>query len=238
MDFIKRARDAGRSVYGELKRVRRGLPKPPPFPSLEGADPSGPIAMGGALSPALLLTAYRQGFFPRPERGTIGWLSPDPRAVIDPAQLHVPKRLRQVIRQGRFEVTFDRACEETLRACARPDTWLSEPLIAALLTLHQQGVVHSVEAWREGSLVGGAYGVSLGAVFAAESMFHREDNAGRVALVALFERLAGLGYGLIDLQTQSCPPALTLFKPQSLSRREFCARLEALVDQPTRAWTS
>src|SRR5687767_10123708 len=158
------------------------------------------------LDPTTILSAYAQGAFPMAdEDGRIRWYTADPRGVIPLDDgFHVPGTLRQTLRQQRFEIRVDHDFEATMRACmaARPgNTWINEELIAAYARLHRLGYAHSVEAWREGRLAGGLYGISLGAAFFGESMFHRERDASKVALVALVGRLVERGYELLDAQT-------------------------------------
>src|SRR5438477_533968 len=157
------------------------------------------------LDPETLLSAYAQGIFPMAERdGSIRFYTADPRGVIplDPPQaFHVPGTLRQVVRQGRFKIRINHDFPATMRGCMknRPGgTWINEELIAAYLRLHEMGFAHSVEAWHEGELAGGLYGVSLGGAFFGESMFHRKSDASKVALVHLVERLRARGFELLD----------------------------------------
>ena len=137
------------------------------------------------------------------EDGEIGWFSPDPRGIIPLDTFHVPARLARIVRSGRFEIRVDTAFESVMRACAeRPDdgTWISEDIVQSYLALHRLGLAHSVEAWRRGALVGGLYGVHLGGAFFGESMFHRETDASKVALVALVDRMQRRGFALLDTQ--------------------------------------
>lgn len=159
------------------------------------------------LDPDNLLSAYSQGVFPMAGRdGVVRWYSADPRGVIPLDAFHVPRTLRQVVRQARFEIRINTEFESVIRGCAaaREDgTWISEELIAAYLRLHDLGFAHSVEAWLHGELAGGLYGVSLGGAFFGESMFHRATNASKVALVHLVERLQQRGYLLLDTQANT-----------------------------------
>ena len=161
-------------------------------------------------TPELLLRAYCAGAFPMAEPGgAIHWYSPDPRAVLPLGGLHVPKSLQRKLKQRPFEMCTDRAFEPVMRACAaarpdRPDTWIDDRLIEAYVGLHEQGCAHSVEAWLEGQLVGGLYGVHLGGAFFGESMFSRPEAGGRdaskICLVYLVEALRRGGFGLLDTQ--------------------------------------
>jgi len=181
------------------------------------------------LDPDTLLSAYAQGVFPMAERdGSVHWYSADPRGVIplEAGAFHVPGTLRQLIRQRKFTVHIDRDFERTMRACmtARDgETWISEDLIAAYTRLHQMGHAHSVEAWQGDELVGGLYGVSLGAAFFGESMFHTARDASKVALVHLVERLREREFELLD--TQATTPHLRKFGCIDVSAREYDKRL-------------
>ncbi|GMV37219.1 MAG: leucyl/phenylalanyl-tRNA--protein transferase [Fimbriimonadales bacterium] len=178
------------------------------------------------LSPKGLLTAYMHGIFPMadPATGEIWWFRPDPRAILPIHGMHVSRSLRRVLRSGKFDVTVDRDFEGVMRGCAdREETWISEDLIRAYTELFRMGYAHSIETWREGSLVGGVYGVSLGAAFMAESMFHRETDASKVALHALVTRLAERGYELLDVQYQT--PHLASLGVIEISLAEYLRRL-------------
>ena len=158
------------------------LGEEPRFPDPEASDPSGLLAVGGDLEPRRLLRAYALGIFPWYSEGQpILWHSPDPRALLVPAELHVPRSLRRTLRRGRFEVRLDSAFPEVVRACAelpRPDqdgTWITADMRHAYGRLHDLGFAHSAEAWEDDRLVGGLYGVSLGgAFFGGRARFKRE----------------------------------------------------------------
>jgi leucyl/phenylalanyl-tRNA--protein transferase len=184
-----------------------------------------------SLDPAIVVRAYREGLFPMAvEGGRIGWFSPDPRGIIPLDGFHVPARLARVIRTGRFEIAIDRGFETVMRACAtREDdgTWISEEIVECYVTLHRLGLAHSVEAWREGQLVGGLYGVHLGGAFFGESMFHRETDASKVALAALVDRLQHRGFGLLD--TQWVTPHLEQFGAIEIPRADYLRRLKAAI---------
>lgn len=179
------------------------------------------------IDPALLVRAYREGIFPMAlDDGEIGWFSPDPRAIIPLHTFHVPTRLARVVRSGRFEIRIDTAYEAVMRACgerAGEGTWISEEILQSYVALHRLGLAHSVETWRAGHLVGGLYGVSLGGAFFGESMFHRDTDASKVALVALVDRLRRRGYTLLD--TQWSTPHLEQFGTTEIPRAEYLARL-------------
>lgn len=158
------------------------------------------------LPPDLLLSAYSQGIFPMAhEDGNLYWHQPDPRAILPLDAFHVPRSLQRVIRQARFVIRRDSAFSQVIRACAAPadgreETWINDDIIAAYERLHRLGHAHSVEAWRDGQLVGGLYGVSLRGLFAGESMFSRERDASKVALVHLVDHLRSKGFVLLDVQ--------------------------------------
>ncbi|HUW81707.1 MAG TPA: leucyl/phenylalanyl-tRNA--protein transferase [Phycisphaerae bacterium] len=182
------------------------------------------------LAPHLLLEAYRLGIFPMAdEDGQIRWFSPDPRAIIELDRFHVPRTLRQVYRQHRFDVRVDTAFERVIRACAdRPEpTWISPEIIQAYTRLHRLGHAHSVESWQGGCLVGGLYGVALGGAFFGESMFHRVTDASKVGLVVLVERLTQRGFCLLDVQFHT--PHLARFGVQEIPRAEYLRRLQRAV---------
>src|SRR4051794_6382827 len=157
-----------------------------------------------ALEPETLLVAYSQGAFPMTDRdGTTRWYTADPRGILPLDRFHCPRSLRQIVKQKRFEIRIDTQFESVMRACmrSRPDgTWISERLIQVYVELHRQSHAHSVECWRGGEMVGGLYGVSLGAAFFGESMFHTQRDASKVALVHLVHRLRDRGYALLDTQ--------------------------------------
>jgi leucyl/phenylalanyl-tRNA--protein transferase len=184
------------------------------------------------IEPELLVSAYASGWFPMAvEGGEIRWFSPDPRGVIPLDRFRVPQRLARLWRQGRFEIAVDRAFSEVIHACAEidrdpddPGTWITAEIIESYGKLHARGLAHSVEAWRDGRLAGGLYGVTLGGAFFGESMFHRETDASKVALMALVERLRERGYQLLD--TQWSTPHLEQFGVVDLPRHEYLRRLE------------
>ena len=205
------------------------------FPPVETWPADGPLAIGGELSVERLIAAYSRGIFPWPlavSPRTVGWWSPDPRAILDPAHLHVPRRLDRTIRSGRFTVTFDRAFADVVRGCAtagtrRGNTWITPAIAAAYWRLHTAGPGHSVEVWEEGRLVGGLYGVVLGGMVAGESMFSLERDASKVALVTLLRRLAAAGCPLFDVQLLT--PHLATFGAEEIPRGEFLERLRAAL---------
>lgn len=209
------------------------------FPDPREASDHGLVAVGGSYHPRMLIAAYASGIFPWPLRGMPhAWFSPNPRMILRPRDLHVPRRLRKTIRQGRFRVTWDTAFERVIRGCAaayRPGqggTWISGELIRGFLELHRLGVAHSVETWHRGRLAGGLYGVSLGAMFGGESMFFRQRDASKVAFVALVERLRDWGFHFLDCQIHT--GHLELFGASEWPRDRFLDALARALDEPTR----
>ncbi|RYD62771.1 MAG: leucyl/phenylalanyl-tRNA--protein transferase [Verrucomicrobiaceae bacterium] len=150
----------------------------------------------------LLLHAYRNAVFPMAmENGEIAWFSPDPRAIIPLDTFHVPHGLRRTLKKRPFEIRINTAFEIVMRACAqRDETWINEEVIESYVHLYRMGYAHSVEAWSNGELAGGLYGVAIGGAFFGESMFHEKTDASKVALHALVERLIGRGFTLLDTQ--------------------------------------
>lgn len=180
----------------------------------------------------LLVSAYTRGWFPMAgDDGVIRWYSPDPRGIIPLDEFHVPSRLARVVRGRRFQIEIDRAFPEVIRACANaardsgdPGSWISQEIVESYLALHDEGLAHSVEAWQDGRLVGGLYGVALGGAFFGESMFHRARDASKVALVALVERLRTRGYRLLD--TQWVTDHLEQFGAIEVPRAQYLGLLE------------
>lgn len=186
------------------------------------------------LDPRLLITAYSQGIFPMAgEDGVISWYDPDPRAIIPlDERFSVSRRLARTVRSGRFDIRVDTAFRGVMQACGQPapdreDTWISPELVNAYTVLHQLGFAHSVEAWRDGRLVGGLYGVAVRGLFAGESMFSFETDASKVALVHLVERLRQGRFVLLD--TQFLTAHLARFGAYEISRGEYRARLAAAL---------
>ncbi|MBD8602682.1 MULTISPECIES: leucyl/phenylalanyl-tRNA--protein transferase [unclassified Pseudomonas] len=211
------------------------------FPPLSKAmrEPNGLLAAGGDLSPERLVQAYRHGCFPWFEDGQpILWWSPDPRTVLMPAELHVSRSLRKVLRQQRFTVTFDQDFSAVIAACAGPrdytdGTWITSDMQRAYLTLHEQGHAHSVEVWDGETLVGGLYGLAMGQLFFGESMFSRTDNASKVGFVTLVEHLQQAGFVLIDCQMPT--EHLHSLGARSIARDQFAGYLSQYLDQPNSA---
>jgi leucyl/phenylalanyl-tRNA--protein transferase len=209
------------------------------FPDPATAGPDGLVGFGADLEPPTLLDAYRQGIFPWPQPGSpLPWFSPDPRGILRPERLRVSRSLRARLRRAGWQSTVDRAFDAVLAACAdRPDepTWITAPMRAAYRRLHRLGHVHSVEVWDGAELVGGLYGVTVGAVFTGESMFHHAADASKVALVDLVDRLVAAGGELVDVQVAT--PHLRRLGAGDLPRAEFLDLLAALRDRPVRLAT-
>ena len=216
-----------------------------PFPPVERAlrEPNGLLCAGADLSLARLLAAYRAGIFPWYSGAEpILWWSPDPRMVLYCDELKVSRSLAKNIRNKGYEVQVDTAFSDVLRGCAAPregegGTWLGEDMHAAYMRLHRAGHAHSFECWRDGTLVGGLYGVAIGRMFYGESMFSRATDASKVALVALVDELRRRGFPLIDCQVRT--PLLAQLGGREIPRREFLRRLRALVNysEPGGRWT-
>jgi leucyl/phenylalanyl-tRNA---protein transferase len=208
------------------------------FPDPRAADADGLLATGGDLEPPTLLTAYRQGIFPWPIDGIdLMWWSPDPRAVLPPDGVHVSRSLARTLRRGRFRVTIDAAFDDVMAGCAEPrgddgdgDTWITPGIGKAYAQLHRLGWAHSVEVWEDGALAGGLYGVSVGALFAAESMFHRARDASKVALVALAQHARAVGVQLVDVQMPT--RHLTSMGAVTITREEYLRALARAVACP------
>jgi len=208
-----------------------------PFPDPRSCrHPDGLVAVGGDLSRARLLNAYRSGIFPWYEPGgPILWWSPDPRAVLVPGHVHIPRRLARTLRQGRFEITVNRNFEAVIDGCAetRSDgagTWITPEMRRAYVQLHESGHAVSLEVRREGRLVGGLYGVAIGSMFFAESKFHYERDASKVALVTLMQRLEARGFVLCDCQLWN--PHLEHFGVRMMARQDFLRLVRHATARP------
>jgi leucyl/phenylalanyl-tRNA--protein transferase len=206
-----------------------------PLPRLASAD--GLLAVGGDLSVQRLILAYQMGIFPWYSTGEpILWWSPDPRLVLFPQAFHISRSLKRVVRKKVFQITFDTAFDQVVAGCAaeRPDaqgTWIVPEMAEAYQRLHRIGVAHSVEAWQEGVLAGGLYGVSLGGCFFGESMFSRSSNASKVALAALISFVQKKGFDLVDCQVTS--GHLLRLGAKEIPRRAFLEILERSMEKPT-----
>jgi leucyl/phenylalanyl-tRNA--protein transferase len=201
-----------------------------PDPHLEhGFD--GLVAVGGDLSPARLLLAYRMGIFPWYSEGTeILWWSPDPRAVIETSAVHCSRSLARRLRRADFSFTFDQAFVEVMNGCGdrTEGTWILPEMVTAYHELHRRGHAHSFEVWQNSRLVGGLYGVHIGGLFAAESMFHRVTDASKAVLVTAVTSLHRAGVRLFDVQFRT--DHLASMGATELSRSTYLERLETAVD--------
>ena len=209
------------------------------FPPPDRATPDGVLAIGGKPEPDLLLAAYSRGVFPWPHQGLpLLWFCPDPRFVLVPAEAHVGRSLRKAMRRGTFEVSADTAFREVMRACARTKrpgqrgTWINRDMIRGYTALHEQGFAHSIETWQDGRLVGGLYGISLGAVFYGESMFAEVPDASKVAFATLLGNLVHWDFQLVDCQSYT--DHLASFGAEEWPRDEFLTVLETALQEPTR----
>jgi len=206
------------------------------FPDPRSAGPDGIVFVGGDLHPASLRLAYAQGIFPwpHPPYPFICWFCPDPRAILEFNRLHVPRSLRlarrRALREG-WSFTIDHAFSDVIRQCARvprpqhAGTWITPDMEHAYVQFHRLGYAHSVEAWRDGRLVGGLYGVDAGGAFAGESMFHLEPNASKFTLLHLIDHLAERGLDWIDIQMLT--PHMEALGAHAVPRNEFLKRLAA-----------
>ncbi|MCA3015174.1 MAG: leucyl/phenylalanyl-tRNA--protein transferase [Myxococcaceae bacterium] len=209
------------------------------FPPGDSANEDGIVAVGGDLSPTRLVAAYQRGIFPWYSEGLpILWHCPDPRFVLVPERLHVPRSLRKLQKARPYRLTLDTAFEAVIDGCAkvkRPGqrgTWITRDMRRAYVALHQLGLAHSCEAWAGDELVGGLYGVSLGHVFFGESMFARADDASKLAFVTLVEWMRAWGVQLVDCQQETAH--LARFGAEPWPRQRFLTVVEALAQQPTR----
>ena len=200
------------------------------FPAPRSANADGIVAVGGDLHPQSLLLAYRQGIFPWPVEGLpLLWFCPVERAVLDFDRLHVPRSLARARRRSTLRFTIDADFPAVLRACAgapRPGqdgTWITPAITAAYLRLHRLGHAHSVEAWRDGRLVGGLYGVDVDGAFGGESMFHAEPNASKLGLLFLVDHLRARGLDYLDVQVMT--PHLERLGAHTMPRDAFLGRL-------------
>lgn len=216
-----------------------------PFPSLDRAleDPNGLLAAGADLSPRRLVAAYRRGIFPWYSEGQpILWWSPDPRMVLYVGEFKLSRSLRKTIRRRTYEIRVDTAFRRVIDACAlapragQYGTWITPAMADAYEQLHVLGYSHSVEAWLDGELVGGLYGLALGSVFFGESMFAHRTDASKVTLASLVGLLKSRGVALIDCQQETAH--LATFGARPISRRQFAGHLAELIhsSEPPSAW--
>jgi len=216
-----------------------------PFPPTSEAlaAPNGLLAWGGDLHPARLLRAYRAGIFPWYSEGQpVLWWSPAPRCVIVPEKVHLARRTRRRYNRGGFRLSADTAFQRVIEDCAapragEPGTWITRAMREAYLRLHRLGHAHSVEVWQGEALAGGIYGLAVGSIFFGESMFSRETDASKIALVALCRHLEAQGYGLLDCQVPN--PHLFRMGAERWARRDFEKLLRRLVEdeRPAGSWT-
>jgi len=219
------------------------------FPATATAlkEPNGLLAVGGDLSPERLIKAYLSGIFPWYEEDQpILWWSPSPRAVLYPSQIHISKSLRKTLKKQLYSVTYDQAFQAVIDACANSprdgrigSTWITAEMNHAYTELHQLGLAHSVEAWHNGELVGGLYGLSLGKIFFGESMFSKKADASKVAFVHLSKQLQTWNFKLIDCQVSN--PHLMSLGAEEIDRETFENTLhknKALFDPdaPSNSW--
>ena len=214
------------------------LPAQPIFPDPSLADEDGLLAVGGDLSPQRLLMAYGRGIFPwYSENAPILWWSPDPRLILEPSRVHVPKRLERILRQGVFRFTLDTAFERVIAGCAQTPrrgacgTWIVPEMLAAYCRLHELGFAHSIEVWSGGTLVGGLYGVALGGAFFGESMFYIEPDASKAGFVTLIRALDRAGFILFDCQQTTAH--MLRFGGFEVPRDDFLSRLEQALELPS-----
>ena len=208
------------------------------FPDPFDAEPDGLLAVGGDLTPHRLVAAYCAGIFPwYHENSPPLWWAPDPRCILLPHEFHLPRSLARTLKRETLTFSFDRAFPEVIRACAGPrgdynGTWLLPEMIEAYITLHKLGLAHSVEAWHNGGLTGGLYGISLGAAFFGESMFFREPDASKAAFAWLIANLRAAAFSLIDCQQVT--HNLLRFGAKPVPRVEFMELLNRALEAPLR----
>jgi leucyl/phenylalanyl-tRNA---protein transferase len=207
------------------------------FPPVDWADENGVLCWGGELTPQSLIEAYSRGIFPWPHRGLpLLWFAPPQRALLFFDELHVGSRLRRYLKKEPYEIRFNTSFEQVMRCCGAPrmvegewerGTWITKPIRRAYMQMHQLGLAHSVEAWQNGKLVGGLYGVGMGGYFAGESMFHLEDNASKACVLALIEKLKAHGSTWLDCETMT--PHFERLGAREVPREEFTQLLEASI---------
>lgn len=216
------------------------------FPAIEQAlkEPNGLLAFGGDLRPERILAAYRRGIFPwYQDDQPILWWSPNPRAVLFPEQVHISNSMRKKLRTDAFEIRMDTDFAGVMRGCAeittrRTGTWITPAMHNAYTRLHALGFAHSIEVWQTDKLVGGLYGMAIGAVFFGESMFSRVENASKIALIQLCRQLQRWGFAVIDCQVSN--PHLLSMGARTIARAEFIELLKKHADRTlacnSRAW--
>jgi leucyl/phenylalanyl-tRNA--protein transferase len=220
--------------------------EPPWFPHPDTPPPDGLLAVGGSLTTERLLLAYSNGIFPWESWGDPPlwhWFSPDPRFLLFPKEFKVSRSLRNALKKKTFELRIDTAFEEVIRSCSRaprknqPGTWIAPDMVEAYSNLHKKGFAHSFESYRDGKLVGGLYGISLGTAFFGESMFHHEPEASKVALAHLVEFAGERDFHFIDCQVPS--DHLASLGAREIPRAEFLRLLKQTLESPTvhDSWT-
>ena len=218
----------------ELQRIVDAAP----FPDPSEADLHGLLAYGGDVSPERLVSAYARGIFPWYEEDPILWFSPDPRMLLLPGDLYVNRTLAKNLRRGRYEVRVDTAFEDVIRLCSQvprrgqDGTWITDELRAGFVRLHELGFAHSFESWQGGQLVGGIYGLSLGAAFFGESMFATRSDASKVAFVSLVRQIGAWGFHFLDCQVHT--PNTEALGATEWPREEFLVALVGALAEPTR----
>jgi leucyl/phenylalanyl-tRNA--protein transferase len=215
-----------------------------PFPQVNSSTPEGIVAVGGNLSPGMLLSAYRQGIFPWFSEGDpVVWWSPDPRCVLFPDEIHISRSMKKVLKRERFRISLDTRFQDVITACreaprrGQDGTWITGEMRKAYIELHRLGYAHSIEVWDWERLAGGLYGVALGSCFFAESMFSSVTNGSKVALIRLSQILDKWGFDLIDCQLYS--PHLERMGARQIPREEFIERLSVCLKKQTlrRYWS-
>jgi leucyl/phenylalanyl-tRNA--protein transferase len=208
------------------------------FPPVSSAlsDPDGLLAIGGDLSPARLISAYKSGIFPWYSKGQpVLWWSPDPRCILLPGDMHISKSLGKTLKSGRYQVTFNKAFNSVIRHCAaprngNPETWITDEIINAYTELNRMRHILSVETWFEDEIVGGLYGLRIGDVFFGESMFSHMRDASKVALATVSDYLKSDGCQLIDCQIHS--KHLQRLGAKLVKRKHFINKLKIYCDVP------
>ena len=230
---VKRTHDSFFHFFpGSMQKLSPFIPSRR-FPPVEECDDDGFLAMGGDLSPETLLDAYSHGIFPWPihEFAPMPWWSPDPRGILELDRVHFSRRLLRTCRSNKFSVSLNANFSQVIRKCAmfHDSTWITRQMIDGYTRLHEAGFAHSVEAWHEGQLVGGVYGVAIRGLFAAESMFHTMTDASKVALVFLVNRLRQQDFRLLDIQMVTAHTKQ--FGAVEISRDEYLLRLDKALAQ-------